>query len=282
VSIYGDLQLRNVHYKTNGNETGLVNDTFNFFNPKAGITYQVNQANSLYLSYARAHREPNRSDYKNGSPKPEKLNDFELGWRNGNEKIRFNTNAYFMGYKDQLVLTGQLDNVGSPIRANSGDSYRIGLEIDAVFQLSKKWTIAPNFTVSSNKNIDFVSDVNGTLTVLGNTDIAYSPSFIAGNTLSFSPFSALKFSLLSKFVSEQYMNNIEDTAGKLNDYFVNDFNASYEIKTTKIFESICLNLLINNILNVDYVSNGADYGGGYVYYYPQAGSNFLMGLNLKF
>jgi len=152
VSIYGDLQLRNVHYKTNGNETGLVNDTFNFFNPKAGITYQVNQANSLYLSYARAHREPNRSDYKNGSPKPEKLNDFELGWRNGNEKIRFNTNAYFMGYKDQLVLTGQLDNVGSPIRANSGDSYRLGLKIDAVFQLSKNWKNALGWTMHGKES----------------------------------------------------------------------------------------------------------------------------------
>jgi len=282
VSVYGDLQLRNVHYKTNGNETGLVNDTFNFFNPKAGITFEVNQTNSLYLSYARAHREPNRSDYKNGSPKPEKLNDYELGWRMGNEKMRCNVNAYFMGYKDQLVLTGELDNVGSPIRTNSGDSYRVGLEIDAAFQLSNAWSIAPNFTVSSNKNSDFVANVNGILTVLGDTDIAYSPNFIAGNALAFSPFSALKFSLLSKFVSEQYMNNIEDTAGKLNDYFVNDFNATYEIKTTKIFKSIGLNLLVNNIFNVDYVSNGADYGGGYVYYYPQAGSNFLVGLNLKF
>jgi iron complex outermembrane receptor protein len=282
VSVYADLQLRNVHYKTNGDETGLVNDSFNFFNPKTGLSYQVNETNILYLSYARAHREPNRSDYKNGSPKPEQLNDFELGWRNSNEKVRFNANAYFMGYKDQLVLTGQLDNVGSPIRTNSGDSYRVGLEIDAVFELSKKWTIAPNFTLSRNKNIDFVANVNGVLTNLGDTNIAYSPSFIAGNILTFSPLSPLKFSLLSKFVSDQYMNNIEDAAGELNDYFVNDFNASYQFKTAKIFESISLNLLVNNIFNVDYVSNGADYGGGYVYYYPQAGSNFLVGLNLKF
>lgn len=282
VSVYGDLQLRNVHYKANGSETGWVNDNFNFFNPKAGVTYQVNKENSLYFSYARAHREPNRSDYKNGSPKPEKLNDFELGWRTGSEKIKCNANAYFMAYKDQLVLTGQLDNVGAPMRANSGDSYRLGLEIDAVFQLSKKWTTTPNITISQNKNSNFVADVNGELTVLGSTHIAYSPSFIAGNIVAFSPLPALKFSLLSKFVSEQYMNNIEDAAGKLNDYFVNDFTISYEIKTTKIFKSIGLNVLINNIFDVDYVSNGSDYGGGYVYYYPQAGIHFLAGLNLKF
>jgi iron complex outermembrane receptor protein len=282
LSVYGDLQLRNVQYKANSLETGLVNDTFNFFNPKAGITLDINKHNALYFSYARANREPNRTDYENGSPKPEKLNDFELGWRSGNGKIKFNANAYYMGYKDQLVLTGQLDNVGSPIRKNSGDSYRIGLEVDASMKLSNQWAIAPNFTLSSNKNIDFVADVNGTLTNLGNTTIAYSPSFIAGNILTFLPTPSLKMSLLSKFVSEQYMNNIDDATGKLKDYFVNDFNATYEIKTKSIFSSIAVNLLVNNLFDVDYISNGADYGAGYVYYYPQAGINFLAGLTLKF
>ena len=187
LSFYGDLQLRNVQYKANSLETGLVNDTFNFFNPKAGITFDVDKNNALYFSYARANREPNRTDYENGSPKSEKLNDFELGWRSGNGKIKFNANAYYMGYKDQLVLTGQLDDVGSPIRKNSGDSYRIGLEVDASMKLSNQWVIAPNFTLSSNKNVDFVADVNGNLANLGNTTIAYSPSFIAGNILTFLP-----------------------------------------------------------------------------------------------
>jgi iron complex outermembrane receptor protein len=282
LSVYGDLQLRNVQYKANSLETGLVNDTFNFFNPKAGITLDINKHNALYFSYARANREPNRTDYENGSPKPEKLNDFELGWRSGNEKIKFNANAYYMGYKDQLVLTGQLDDIGSPIRKNSGDSYRIGLEVDASMKLSNQWVIAPNFTLSSNKNIDFVADVNGNLANLGNTTIAYSPSFIAGNILTFLPTPSLKMSLLSKFVSEQNMNNIDDATGKLKDYFVNDFNATYEIKTKSIFSSITVNLLVNNLFGVDYISNGADYGAGYVYYYPQAGINFLAGLTLKF
>ncbi len=281
-NIYGDLQIRTIHYKTNSIETGNVNDTFNFFNPKTGINFEINSQNKLYFSYARANREPNRTDYKNGNPKPEKLNDFELGWRNENEKTQFNANVYYMKYQDQLVLTGQLDNVGNPIRKNSGDSHRIGIEVDALFKISDKWMITPNFTLSQNKNIDFIADINGNLTELGDTNIAFSPNFIAGNNITFSPIAPLKLSLLSKFVGSQYMNNIEDKAGKLKDYFVNDLNASYIISKTSIFKSIEINLLANNIFNVDYISNGADYGGGYVYFYPQAGANFLVGLTLKF
>ncbi|SHF73149.1 iron complex outermembrane recepter protein [Flavobacterium fluvii] len=282
IGLFGDLQLRNVNYKANSDDTGLVNDSFNFFNPKAGLNYDIDAKNKLYFSYARANREPNRTDYENGSPRPEKLNDFELGWRFKTDKSQLNVNGYYMHYKDQLVLTGGIDDVGSPIRQNSGDSYRLGIEVDAVLKLSKSWTVAPNFTISSNKNVDFISDVSGTLTNLGDTNIAYSPNFIAGNILTFSPIPAFRLSLLSKYVSEQYMNNIEDAGGKLKDYFVNDFSASYEIKTKSIFKSIVVNALVNNMFDVDYVSNGADYGGGYVYYYPQAGANFLVGLMLKF
>ncbi|KDN56778.1 TonB-dependent receptor [Flavobacterium seoulense] len=283
LSFYGDLQYRRVSYEANSWETGLVDDTFNFFNPKAGLNFQLDPKSTFYFSYARANREPNRTDYEGGNVKPEKLNDFELGWRFNSENFQLNSNLYYMAYKDQLVLTGGLNDVGAPIRTNSGDSYRLGLEVDAVFRLSDKWTIAPNFTISDNKNVDFFSeDSNGDLANLGNTNIAFSPEFIAGNILSFSPLQPLKLNLLSKFVSDQYMNNIDDTSSKLKDYFVNDFNAVYEIKTKSIFKSIMVNLLVNNIFNVDYVSNGTDYGGGYVYYYPQAGTNFLAGLTLKF
>lgn len=283
LSVYGDLQYRNVTYKANSWETGLIDDNFNFFNPKAGFTFDVNEKNALYFSYARANREPNRTDYEGGSNvKPEKLNDYELGWRLKSKAIQINSNVYYMKYKDQLVLTGELDDVGSPIRKNSGDSYRLGLEVDAIIKFAEKWSISPNFTLSSNKNVDFVSDASGSLVNLGNTNIAYSPDFIAGNILTFAPITALRISWLSKFVSEQYLNNIDDTSGKLKDYFVNDLNAAYEIKTASVFKSIGINVLVNNIFNVDYVSNGADYGGGYVYYFPQAGVNFLAGLTLKF
>lgn len=283
LSIYGDVQYRNVQYNANSWETGLVDDNFNFFNPKAGLTYTFNQKNALYFSYARANREPNRTDYEGGNDvKPEKLNDYELGWRFKSQKVQVNSNLYYMKYKDQLVLTGELDDVGASIRKNSGDSYRLGLEVDAKIQFAEKWSISPNVTLSSNKNVDFVSDASGSLVVLGDTNIAYSPNFIAANSLSFAPIESFRVSWLSKYVSEQYLNNIDDTTGKLKDYFVNDFNASYEIKTNSIFKSIVINLLVNNIFDVDYVSNGVDYGGGYVYYYPQAGINFLTGLTLLF
>ncbi|HEU4791208.1 MAG TPA: TonB-dependent receptor [Flavobacterium sp.] len=294
-SLFGDLQLRNVTYKANSPETGLVDDNFNFFNPKAGVTYELNEINSLYFSYARANREPNRTDYENGSPKPEKLNDFELGWRYISDKIKLNANTYYMGYKDQLVLTGELNDVGAPIRANSGDSYRLGLELDATFQLSEKWVLQPNVTLSQNKNRDFYFTRDGVLQNLGNTNIAYSPDVVAGNRLGFTPIKDFQISLYSKFVGEQYMANIDSEGSKLDSYFVNDLNVSYEFRPKTIFKSILISALVNNIFDLKYVSNGYFYtydddysnppaittieGAGY---YPQAGINFLVGLSLKF
>ncbi|TRX38568.1 TonB-dependent receptor [Flavobacterium sp. ZT3R18] len=294
-SLFGDLQLRNVTYKANSSETGLVDDNFNFFNPKAGVTYELNEINSLYFSYARANREPNRTDYENGSPKPEKLNDFELGWRYLSDKIKLNANAYYMKYQDQLVLTGELNDVGSTIRTNSGDSYRLGVELDATLQLSEKWVLQPNVTLSQNKNNDFYFTRDGVLQNLGNTNIAYSPNVVAGNRLSFIPVKDLQMSLYSKFVGEQYMANIDSEGSKLESYFVNDLNVSYEFRPKTIFKSILVSALVNNVFNLKYVSNGYFYtydddysnppaittieGAGY---YPQAGINFLAGLTLKF
>lgn len=277
LSFYGDLQYRRVTYKANSAETGLVDDGFNFFNPKAGLNYEINQKSTLYFSYARANREPNRTDYEGGNVKPEKLNDFELGWRFNSEKFQLNSNLYYMGYKDQLILTGRLDDVGSPIRANTEKSYRLGLEFDATIALSEKFALRPNFTISSNKNVDLA--VEGEY--YGTTKIAYSPEIIAGNIFVYKPIEGLYLSLLQKYVGEQFMNNIELPAAKLADYFVNDFNASYEIKPNTIFKSITITALINNIFDKKYVSNGAMYDI-YPYYYPQAGTNFLIGLNLRF
>ncbi|MDW8850343.1 TonB-dependent receptor [Flavobacterium sp. MMLR14_040] len=277
LSFYGDLQYRNVQYKANSIETGLVNDNFNFFNPKAGLNYQINQKNTLYFSYARANREPNRTDYEGGNVKPEKLNDFELGWRFNSEKFQLNSNFYYMAYKDQLILTGTLDDVGSPIRSNSEKSYRLGFEVDATIRLSEKFMLRPNFTLSSNKNVDLAVEGQN----YGTTSIAYSPEVIAGNIIVYSPIENLHISLLQKYVGEQYMNNIELPEAKLADYFVNDLNVSFEIKPKSIFKSIMITGLVNNILDKKYVSNGYMYDV-YPYYYPQAGINFLAGLTLKF
>jgi iron complex outermembrane receptor protein len=277
LSFYGDLQYRNVTYKANSYETGLVDDNFNFFNPKAGLNYEINQKNTFYFSYARANREPNRTDYEGGNVKPEKLNDFELGWRFNSDRVQLTSNVYYMAYRDQLILTGRLDDVGSPIRANSEKSYRLGLEVDATIKLSEQFLLRPNFTLSSNKNVDLA--VEGQQ--YGTTSIAYSPAVIVGNIIVYSPMERLHISLLQKFVGEQYMNNIELPAAKLADYFVNDLNVSYEIKPKSIFKSILITGLVNNILDKKYVSNGAMWDV-YPYYYPQAGINFLAGLTLKF
>lgn len=277
LSFYGDLQYRRVRYQANSAETGIVDDTFNFFNPKAGLNFEINQKNTLYFSYARANREPNRTDYEGGNVKPEKLNDFELGWRFNSEKVQLNSNFYYMGYKDQLILTGRLDDVGAPIRANTEKSYRLGFEFDATISLSEKFIIRPNFTLSSNKNVDLA--VEGQY--YGTTKIAYSPEVIAGNIIVYKPIENLYISLLQKYVGEQYMNNIELPEAKLADYFVNDLNISYEIKPKSVFKSITITGLVNNILDKKYVSNGAMWDI-YPYYYPQAGINFLAGLTLKF
>ena len=277
ISLYGDLQYRNVNYKADGVQPTLVNDTFNFFNPKAGLNYSFNDKNTFYFSYAKANREPNRIDYEGGNVKSEKLDDFELGWRFVSEKAKINTNIYYMAYKDQLILTGNIDDVGNPIRSNSEKSYRLGLEIDATIALTKQFIIRPNFTLSQNRNIDL--NVNGVN--VGTKDIAYSPSVIAGNILVYKPNDKLQISWLSKFIGEQYMNNIELPAAKLVDYFVNDLNIAYVIKPKSVFKSIVLTGLVNNILDKQYVSNGYMYDV-YPYYYPQAGINFLVGATIKF
>ena len=300
ISLYGDLQMRFVNYKTTGLTSDRVNmlidEHYNFFNPKVGITYELNDNNNLYASYARANREPSRGDFEsNPDVKPEQLNDFELGWRHNNETFRINANGYFMAYNEQLVLTGALDNTGSPIRTNSGDSYRLGLEVDAAIQITKQFAIQPNFTISSNKNKETFFQRDGVLNNLGKTNISFSPEFVAANALVFQPINNLQMSFLSKYVGEQFMGNNDSEASKLDSYFVNDFNLTYEIKPKSVFKSIVISGLVNNVFGEKYISNGYYYtyddtwttpgvtttidGAGY---YPQATRNFLIGATLKF
>ncbi|MCM4172087.1 TonB-dependent receptor [Arenibacter sp. TNZ] len=294
-SAYGDLQYRTIGYKANGEDTGLVDDTFNFFNPKVGFTYDLNTNNNFYLSYARANREPNRNDYESGSPKPEKLNDYELGWRYVSADIQLNTNVYYMRYKDQLVLTGELNDVGAPLRANVGDSYRLGLEVDATIALGNQFKVRPNIALSDNRNKGFVFQRDGDLEELGDTHISFSPAIIVGNVFTYQPKENVQFSLLTKFVGEQYMGNIDSEGSKLDSYSQTDFNVQYEINTNSFIKSIVLSGLVNNIFDSLYVSNGYFYtfdddysvpdtvttieGAGY---YPQSGINFLLGATISF
>ena len=295
-----DLQGRFVSYKTNGLSSDLVDfvtdANFSFFNPKVGLTYKYNEVNSFYASFAVANREPNRDDFQAGITENETLNDIELGWRYNTNKISLSSNLYYMFYKNQLVLTGALDDVGSPIRATSGESFRLGLEVDANIRFSNLFNTSTNIALSSNKNKNFNTSINGELVDLGNTNISFSPEIVIGNTLNFYPLERLQLSFLSKFVGEQFMGNTDNEASILESYFVNDFNINYEIKPNKLFKSIILSGLVNNIFNQKYVSNG--YFGSFDFedslsatgtttgyfagYYPQATTNFLVGATLKF
>ncbi len=300
---YIDLQGRFINYKTKGidSDQSILNieKDFSFFNPKVGLTYKINNFNSIYTSYARANREPNRDDFKNGITQHESLNDFELGYRYNTKKTKINANIYYMGYENQLVLTGEINDSGRASRTNSGKSYRAGIEIDANFNINNKLFIQPNFSYSNNRNINFKTEIDGKIENLGNTPISFSPDFIASNIITYIPIKNLQVSLLSKYVSKQYMSNFNGRIkgeiwdipynDLLESYFTSDINIIYEIKPKKIFKSITLSAIINNIFNKEYVDRGyfsTDlYKGktiGYSGYYPQATRNFLIGATIKF
>ncbi|PKA82690.1 iron complex outermembrane receptor protein [Ulvibacter sp. MAR_2010_11] len=298
-SVFADLQGRFITYETSGLTSDKlpleVDESYQFFNPKAGVSYQVNIKNQLYASYGKAHREPRRSDFEQGIFTPEKLDDFELGWRYVSENTTVNSNLFYMDYTDQLVLTGALDDVGAPIRATSGKSYRVGLEIDASVSVLPNLQIRPNIAISTNKNKDFITSRDGELVNLGNTDISFSPQFIAGNMIAYTPVKNLELGFLSKFVGEQFMGNIDSEVSKLDSFFINDLSVNYTLNRIPYLESIVFSGLVNNIFNVKYVSNGYFYtydddfsdpgtittveGTGY---YPQATTNFLLGATVKF
>ncbi len=300
IEFYSDLQYRNVKYNTSGTTSDLVNmvidKSYGFFNPKIGLSYKLNPNSLLYVSYARANREPNRTDYEsNPDIRPERLNDIEFGWRLRNKKMSLNLNSYFMLYDEQLILTGEIDDVGNPIRTNSGSSYRIGLEIENRINISELFSFETNLTLSSNKNKNIFSMVDGALYNYGKTNISFSPSFVGSNAIIYQPSEKIILSLLSKFVGKQYMGNTDQPNSILESYFVNDLNITYSLQPEKIFQSITINFLINNIFNKEYISNGYYYtyddtwsfpgqiktldGAGY---YPQATRNFLAGLVFEF
>ena len=298
-SVFGDLQMRIVNYKTAGLTSDKVNmivdEQYEFFNPKFGASYSLNQGNQLYISYGRASREPRRSDFEQGVFTPEILDDYELGWRFTGENNTLSANLYYMDYKDQLVLTGQLDDSGGFIRETSGNSYRAGLEVEGDFRVLQQLHVRPNIALSSNKNKDYTTSRDGELVNLGTTNISFSPSFIAGNSIDYSPKQNLQIALLSKYVGEQYLGNIDSQTSKLDAYFLNDFSVNYTITKLSFAKSLVLQGLVNNIFDVKYISNGYFYtydddfstpgtvttieGAGF---YPQAGINFLVGATLTF
>ena len=304
LSIYGDLQYRNINYNaiitpysviSGYVEQGYdkIDKKFNFFNPKIGLNYNHNENNQFYISYARAQREPTRADYANGNPNPEKLDDFELGWRRNFNSFSINLNAFYMLYDDQLVLTGERDINGYEIRTNVGESYRLGLEIDTKLFINSSLDIESNLSISENKNKNLFFSFDGELKNYGNTDIAYSPKFIANNIINFYPNDKTSVSLRSNYISEQFFAQTNSPISKLDSFFTNDLNLSHEIYLNDFVDELKIKLLINNIFDLEYTS----YGGYYTYdvpegnslktyegtyYYPQSGISLLLGLDIKF
>jgi iron complex outermembrane receptor protein len=298
-SIFYDLQYRTVKYNIYGfrNNPGLtIKNKYNFFNPKAGLSFQKNEW-SGYLSYSRGQKEPNRDDFEAGldqQPKPEKLNDLELGFEKKTIKYNIGIVGYYMHYQDQLVLTGEINDVGAYTRTNIPKSYRAGVEIVAAAEIAPWLTAAGNVSVSNNKVIDFTEyiddyDNGGQQTKqYSSTDIAFSPNIIAGATISFIPLKNAELSFISKYVGRQYLDNTQNETRKLNAFYTQDARLMYTISKGCLKE---LNIILqaNNLFNKFYEPNGYTfsyyYGGGLTtenYYFPMAGTNFMVGINAKF
>ena len=304
LTIYGDLQYRYINYdaiiSANSVVTGYVEEgfnkldkSFNFFNPKFGLFFDLNNRNDLYFSFARAHKEPTRTDYASGNPNEERLDDFEIGWRQRSKNLSFNLNGYYMTYDNQLVLTGERDINGYEIRRNVGESYRVGIELESEIKLSTKFNLKTNLSISRNKNKDFYSKFDGTINNYGNTDLAYSPSFIANNIIDYTPNENILISLRSNYVSEQYFAQTNSPVSKLDSFFIHDLNFIHNMSVKGLSNDINLKLLVNNLFNYKYSA----YGGYYTYdvqeenkiktyegtyYYPQSEINVLVGLDIKF
>ncbi|MBX2960916.1 MAG: TonB-dependent receptor [Cyclobacteriaceae bacterium] len=305
LNAYVDVQFRGIGYATVGNDnrqnTFDVDVRYNFFNPKVGLVYDLKKSQQLYASYAIANREPVRKDFidnpNNLTPEHETLGNLEAGFRKTTGKYAFNLNVYWMDYRNQLVLTGELNDVGAPIRTNVDKSYRLGIELDGTLKLSQKLIWNANLTLSRNR-IDTFNEIiydyginfdefNVIVNTYTNTAIAFSPDVIAGSMFSFMPVPACEITLLTKYVGRQFLDNTSNTNRQLDDYLVNDLRLSYTIRPPRVKE-IGFSLLVNNLFGVSYESNGYTYGyigGGDIYrenfYYPQAGRNFMAMIAIR-
>lgn len=277
-----DLQYRGVNYVTSGIQEDLspysIDDRFDFFNPKVGLIYQLDEKNQLYASYSIANREPNRSDYLEGTTKPrsERLYNLEAGLKRKSKGYALELNYFLMQYNDQLVQTGALDPAGYPIRANVGKSFRTGIEASAIVKLTETWSWNINATGSVNRNQEVME---GGVPVTGNTQIILSPSWIAGSQLAWRPVKGFEATWLSKYVGKQYLDNTENESVSLPAYWINDLRFSYEIRPSG-FKAISWSLLLNNVMDVMYSSNGGNYDG-LPYFYPQAGRNFMAMMTIR-
>lgn len=305
--LFGDLQFRGIDYSFFGiNDDQRIVDgqqSYSFFNPKFGLSYERGNK-TWYASYAVANREPTRSDFTDNPiteiPRPERLNNIEAGLRAQAGKFQYNANLYYMDYRDQLILTGQINDVGAYIRENVGSSYRAGIELDGAYQLSKMWTLGGNVAFSQNKIDEFTEYIDDYSTEVfqqeeiryTDTDIAFSPNVVASAIIEFRPVENLSINWLSKYVGQQYLDNTADESRALDAFFTTDLQFRYTAKP-RFFKALDINLLVNNIFNELYEPNGYTFsyflpgesGRELVtenFYYPQAGTNFLLGVSMRF
>jgi len=294
-----DVQVRNIDYRINGfrdNPTLETDQHYTFLNPKAGITYSAKNWQA-YLSYALANKEPNRDDFEAGNtqqPKAERLQDVELGFERRSARCSFGVNLYYMLYKNQLVLTGKINDVGAYSRTNIPKSYRAGIELQGKTIISKWMNAAANISFSENKIKNFTEylddyDNGGQQTKFySKTDISFSPSVVGGAVINFIPVKNGEISLISKYVGRQYLDNTSQRSRSLDAYYLQDIRMSYLIET-KIVKAASIIFQLNNVFNKKYEPNGYSfsyiYGGQLTtenYYFPMAELNFMVGVNLKF
>ncbi len=303
LNLFADMQIRRIWYEIDGIDDDLrdISQTHNyfFFNPKLGVNYQISEKHRTFFSFSVGNREPNRdnlvdADLTGQVPTFETLYDYELGYQFSNRKIKLELNMYYMDYNNQLALTGQINDVGAPVMMNVKDSYRAGAEIVAGFKITPKLVWELNATFSQNKIRDFTdyTDDWDTWTqraeYLGTTDLSFSPNIIAGSSISYELIKNFGISFISKYVSKQYIDNTSNNGRLLNAYFYNDLILNYSLKT-KIVKDISFKLLINNIFNAKYETNAwiykyyeNDNEQFFDGYFPQAGTNFLIGVQFKF
>ncbi len=297
-----DLQYRRIYYSIDGIDDDIrditQNHTFNFFNPKAGISYQPSEKQNIYASLSVANREPNRDNFVDADlskplPVKETLYDAEAGYMLSTNRLAFTANVYYMYYHDQLVLTGAINDVGAAIMVNVPESYRTGIELSAKVLIAGKLKWEPSLTISKNKIKSFIEYVDdwdtwGQITAEHtNTDLAFSPSVIGNSSISWSAFKEFNLSLISKLVGKQYIDNTQSSDRQLDPYFVNNLLVSYSLNPGFCRE-IAFSLMINNIFNTEYESNAWVYRYSYDSelqkldgYFPQAAVNFMAGITVK-
>jgi iron complex outermembrane receptor protein len=303
---YADVQFRTVTYRFVGlgvedqtNELVDVEqrDRIQFFNPKAGLVFRLSDDQRIFASISVGGKEPTRSDYVDSSvesrPNEERLFDYEAGYTGNFGRFRTGLNLYYMQYKDQLILTGAVNDVGGYVRENVPDSYRAGIEFQAAFQLSNQLNWNGNLTLSENKIREYVRylddyDQGGQQEQrYEDVDITFSPSAISNSVVTYN-LGNLTSEWISKYVSRQYLDNTETQSRSIDPYWVNDLRFSYEFSDIPGIRAVTASLQVNNVLNETYSSNGYTFGyilGGeqnFNYYYPQAGRNFLMNLKVQF